>query len=502
METTRHRYRYALVTQRENVKAVKSALQEKGVFGRSVQPLVVGGDVRGGDGGVVTTPKTTNDEGDRFLLHTTVLIRSPAPDEESDEPSTVLADLPPDLKDIPNVLYALAIPVDSTSVPGNGSKPSSLLTPSEPASPVYAALSRYLHSHPPTSAGGISTSVEELLSTAPKRYSYYPPLLLLPTGTFASEEWKAYIKHNPEILESLSKAVQGVTHVAVNAPIHVSSIVRSPDRLWKLYPPEWALSKHSGVQDDGKIDFDEALWVQTTQSSIPQTWPPEHVMFSRGNITEKARILNLPKRDVAGKEVADLYAGIGYFVFSYVKAGAKRVWAWEVNPWSVESLKRGCALNGWACRVVGMGEKWMDVAEEIDGKGKEDEVKVVVFHESNEKAVTRVREIEELRDKKEGLLKMAHVNLGYLPSSRMSWGSAVELVDKLGGVVHVHENVAEAGIEDKAEEVVMEMTRIWAELDDETRDCKVKCEKIVKVKTFAPGVWHVVYDVRFGELEG
>ena len=43
-----------------------------------------------------------------------------------------------------------------------------------------------------------------------------------------------------------------------------------------------------------------------------------------------------------GKSVLwDLYAGIGYFAFSYAKAGVGKVLCWEINPWSVDGLRRG-----------------------------------------------------------------------------------------------------------------------------------------------------------------
>ena len=70
--------------------------------------------------------------------------------------------------------------------------------------------------------------------------------------------------------------------------------------------------------------------------SNKQTWAPKHTMFSRGNIKEKARVLNLAKQPTAGLEpglentdpeartmAVDLYAGIGYFTFSY--AASQRI---------------------------------------------------------------------------------------------------------------------------------------------------------------------------------
>jgi tRNA G37 N-methylase Trm5 len=51
-----------------------------------------------------------------------------------------------------------------------------------------------------------------------------------------------------------------------------------------------------------------------------------------GNIKEKARILGLPKHHLekfpTPVTVVDMYAGIGYFSFSYAKAGVDVVLCW------------------------------------------------------------------------------------------------------------------------------------------------------------------------------
>jgi tRNA wybutosine-synthesizing protein 2 len=190
-------------------------------------------------------------------------------------------------------------------------------------------------------------------------------------------------------------------------------------------------------------------------------------MFSRGNVKEKARVLNFP--GIKGQEVVDLYAGIGYFVFSYVKAGAKRVYGWEINPWSVEALRRGAEMNGWKVRVVKAGENWED---RQDG----DEIKVVVFEESNEEAVGRL-----------GNKKVGHVNMGLLPTSKGAYEAATVLLEE-GGFAHVHENIAEDQVEDMKGTIAGEFGKISGR--------RFECGHVEKVKTFAPEVWHCVYDVQ------
>lgn len=197
-------------------------------------------------------------------------------------------------------------------------------------------------------------------------------------------------------------------------------------------------------------------------------------MFSRGNVKEKARVLGFP--GVAGTQVVDLFAGIGYFAFSYVAAGAARVWCWEVNPWSVEALLRGARGNGWSAVVVREGE-------EVQVGGE----RLVVFMEDNKGAGERVRGL--------GLAgAVRHVNLGLLPSSRGAWGTAVGIVEE-GGWVHVHENVASGELAEFTGAVVREFEALEAETG---RGRTIKCGHVEEVKTFAPGVMHCVLDLRVG----
>ena len=77
------------------------------------------------------------------------------------------------------------------------------------------------------------------------------------------------------------------------------------------------------------------------QHGIFFTWMPLFTMFSRGNISERSRILSM---SFEGEVVLDLFAGIGYWAFPLVKRGAK-VYCCEWNPASIEGLKRGAILN-------------------------------------------------------------------------------------------------------------------------------------------------------------
>ena len=225
-------------------------------------------------------------------------------------------------------------------------------------------------------------------------------------------------------------------------------------------------------------------------------------MFSRGNIVEKARLLRLPalraERLGCAPEACsavDLYAGIGYFAFCYAKMGVGRVLCWEINPWSVEGLRRGVGLNGkergkrgWGVRVVG-GE---EVLEEGWEGGQE---KVLVFQGDNQHAGARV---EGMRSR---IPPVRHVNCGFLPSSAPSWPVAVRVLDPtIGGWVHAHENIAVGDIESRKADIVARFDAL-ANPDAANPQCIVCCEHLERVKSYAPGVIHCVLDIHITPIQ-
>lgn len=181
----------------------------------------------------------------------------------------------------------------------------------------------------------------------------------------------------------------------------------------------------------------------------------------------------------------DLYAGIGYFSFSYAKAaGVGKVLCWEINGWSVEGLRRGAAGNGWGVQVL-QAHDHDDDDVVIDEKQK-----LVVFQESNARAATR---IEKLRTT---IPPVRHVNCGFLPSSQGSWETAVRVLDPvLGGWIHAHENIAVGDIESRREEIVGVFIALVEKHRGRRRRRQVRCEHLERVKDYAPGVVHCVLDI-------
>lgn len=433
---------------------------------------------------------------------------------------TVLADL--NLEDIQDTITLL--PYDQISANA---------TPT--TNPLLKGLKAALEDLPKDLLISLELTANVLLTSFPSTFTLYKPILLLPPNALSSPPWTTLLADHPptspllqSIWSHLAKSV-GSTHVAINAGIPLQqtttstpstkpspepneNILRSPRNLTPLYGDFGPLPTSQTLAHPTAADFTAAFWVEHIQNGIHQIWAPLYTMFSRGNMREKTRLLNHP--DVkASAEVpstaVDLYAGIGYFAFPYKRAGIRKLLCWELNPWSIEGLRRGAMKNKWTSQIFGAGdmpatdEEWAAFAQKVQ------DVDFVVFQQSNEEAF---RTLAHLHPRGLGIDTLPvpatidippirHVNCGFLPSSKLSWPTAVKILDReIGGWVRAHENVGTADIERRKVEVVAEMQGYVNAWDGERSACgswvrRVECRHVERVKTFAPGVVHVVFDV-------
>ena len=395
--------------------------------------------------------------------------------------------------------------------------------PSAIKSPVHKALKEGLSAIGEAGLLDVDVSPEALVSAFPDGYSLYKPMLLLPHNAFSSPPWKTLLSKtalDSKLLEPIWKRVAeavGATHVAVNSPIPLRSnssahadseasprsqenILRSPVDLVPIYGYFGPSPTPGTMSCPTAADFEQALWVAAKQNGIWQVWAPRYTMFSRGNIREKTRILNLPSVandfDVPSAAV-DLYAGIGYFAFSYRKSGhdrthgIRRVMCWELNPWSVEGLRRGAEKNGWACSII-KG----DGVSHVPSESELQEADFWVFQASNEGANEDYASVLAGSDSAACKLPVRHVNLGLLPSSRPSWEVAVRMLDEQrGGWIHVHENVGMRDIESRSRDIEDSIAQLIRHEIGRTDRAALKMEHVEWVKMYAPGVVHCVFDV-------
>ncbi|KAG6106361.1 hypothetical protein E4U14_004636 [Claviceps sp. LM454 group G7] len=430
------------------------------------------------------------------------------------------------------------------------------------SNPIQTALSEWISTiNPPddTDNGTFTRWQQNLLDNAPKRFTVYEPMALLPAGSFSNPSWTAeLLRHSTPIIHALwalllqelsknGKSKQPLTHLAVNEGIPLQNVpgatplqagednvMRRPSSLRILHGDFGPSEPNSPPSED---DFAEAFWVSTKQNGIVQTWAPRWTMFSRGNVKEKARLLEFPavsrqrkpppsqpssssssssaaaaaaagRGGVGGADAGaaedtsawavDLYAGIGYFAFCYAKLGM-RVLCWELNPWSVEALRRGAELNKWS----------VDVFHEPTARGVSTEeitrsqARIVVMAEDNGFARARIEDMRREGGVGRGWLRdVRHVNCGLLPSSRLTWDCALFVTrsatlmqqqqHQQQSWLHLHENVGESDIESRRGEIE---TLLVNNPEEKGLGRRIRVEGVEKVKTYAPGVWHCVFDV-------
>ncbi|MCZ0859660.1 SAM-dependent methyltransferase [Methanocorpusculum sp. MG] len=110
------------------------------------------------------------------------------------------------------------------------------------------------------------------------------------------------------------------------------------------------LNHHDGVMrlPDVTVLYGVPHDVTFRETGITYTLNPTKVMFSQGNRLEKQRIRNLIR---PGEQIADMFAGIGYFTLSAALAGA-HVHAMEINPDSCAYLRKNSEINGVADKIA------------------------------------------------------------------------------------------------------------------------------------------------------
>jgi tRNA wybutosine-synthesizing protein 2 len=105
------------------------------------------------------------------------------------------------------------------------------------------------------------------------------------------------------------------------------------------------------------------------------------------------------------------------------------------------------------------------------------DAQVLVFNEDNASARRRLEEYG---------VKVRHVNLGLLPSSRGAWKIAAEIL----GWIHIHGNYRDAEIEQCSDDVIQEFKALFG------TSWTAGIAERFRVKEFGPGVGHWVLDLR------
>ena len=165
------------------------------------------------------------------------------------------------------------------------------------------------------------------------------------------------------------------------------------------------------------------------------------VMFASGNLAERKRMKCL---DCTGETVVDMFCGIGYFTLPLAKySGARRVFACEKNPQSYGFLLKNLALNEIDNVIPLLGDN-----RDIPGKAFAD-----------------------------------RILMGYVQTTSVFVPKALEMA-KPGCMIHYHDTFPVG----KEEKMIREIFDRYCS--------EYTIERIIEVKSFAPGVSHYVADIR------
>ncbi|KAK1947897.1 tRNA wybutosine-synthesizing protein 2/3/4 [Phytophthora citrophthora] len=281
----------------------------------------------------------------------------------------------------------------------------------------------------------------EIVKAIPDKYEFVSDVLLVPRDSFLEPEWAPFADEMwAHVCTSTTPAFSRVARKA-----YIDTSEKRQSHVELLYVNDKALASQRSKQTPG--------WVEIRENGIIYGWDLTRVMFSSGNVTEKARMANIGCR---GETIVDLFCGIGYYVLPFlVHGGATFVHACEWNPDSVAALRFNLERNHVADRCE------------------------VYLGDNRESAPT----IGAVADR---------VNLGLLPTSEKAWPLAVQVLKPSGGWFHVHDNVA---VEDREtwEQHVLDSMRSLAK--QYGKNWTITCEHVERVKSYAPKVYHLVADI-------
>ncbi|ODV61020.1 tRNA(Phe) (4-demethylwyosine(37)-C(7)) aminocarboxypropyltransferase ASCRUDRAFT_75761 [Ascoidea rubescens DSM 1968] len=393
---------------------------------------------------------------------------------------------------------------------------------------LIQALNKFLRLH---KIEVMNDEHQKLIECLPKRFSFYPPLLLINNNnTFNNKKWiQIFTRQRISLLRvfyeyllgELNKSIkERLSHIALNMPIIADvstdkghnkepdttedsskNVKRIPVNLIKIYGDFGVEANNEtigySVHHINELDGQKKLfWCKSKQFNVTQVWNPNFNMFSRGNIKEKQRILDDYQKNcgIEGKDVIDLYCGIGYFSLFYLKKKCSRIFCWDLNSWSIKSFEKSLLANKYSSDEYQLID---DIHCKLD-KSK----RIYLVNENNlcSFEIFKNNNVE---------LDLGHINLGLLPTSSHSWKLAIQLIQYFNHfsdrvILHIHENISTqeietfgGGLEEKLRVIYNEVMEAFQTDQSGKRAVAydVRFLGLFKVKTYAPGVWHVVCDV-------
>ena len=221
----------------------------------------------------------------------------------------------------------------------------------------------------------------------------------------------------------------------------------------------------SSIKDEFRHPSVERIYgnsneVTSIENGIKYSFDITRIMFSKGNTPERARVCSMNMPD---EKVLDMFAGIGYFSLpAAVHGKAREVVAMEKNPVAFDYLVKNIALN--RCEHV-----------VLPVLGDNRELKIETDFD--------------------------RVFMGYLLRTENFLSQAASALFEKGGTIHFHTNIKRAQYRSlrRKEDICLE--DLPGDLSSILNKClnenhlDLTSISLFRVKSYAPLVYHVVFDI-------
>jgi tRNA wybutosine-synthesizing protein 2 len=174
---------------------------------------------------------------------------------------------------------------------------------------------------------------------------------------------------------------------------------------------------------------------------------PQKIMFSSGNMDERIRMANI---SIKNETVVDLFAGIGYFTLPIAVYGKpKKIFACEINPVAYNYLCENIVLN---------------------------HVTSVVKPLLGDNRITAPKNTAD------------RVIMGYINDTYRFLPIAINCLRNHIGIIHYHDVYPDEALPDKLWKIIQEVAEKYGRKSD--------LLTYKYIKSYAPGVSHVVFDIK------